>query len=249
MQGSKMKALRVNLQHAVVTLTAGAFLATTASAAVRPQLTRIVAYADQKETPVEILNESSADYMVQAWLEDTKGNDSNIPLVLTPPVMKLGGQKQGKLRLVVIPAEIPQDRESVYWLSIQEIPPKAEMSNKLVVAIRSRLKVFVRPKGLNYEDATKAVKTLTWQVERDGNGTWLKATNPSNYYVSFGKLKLAQSGKAAVMLDDKYEMPAPHASQRYAVPKGFSAGKATITWSGMNDYGGEGEDQKAEVTL
>lgn len=249
MQGSKMKGLSVALKHTALALTVSGLLVTAASAAVRPQLTRIVAYADQKETPVEILNESSADYMVQTWLEDTQGNDSNIPLVLTPPVMKLGGQKQGKLRLVVIPAEIPQDRESVYWLSIQEIPPKAELSNKLVVAIRSRLKVFVRPKGLNYEDATKAVKTLTWQVEHDGNGSWLKASNPSNYYVSFGKLTLAQPGKAPVMLEDKYEMPAPRGSQRYAVPKGFSAGKATVTWSGVNDYGGEGEDFKAEVTL
>lgn len=228
---------------------AALLMTVSATAAVRPQLTRIVAYADQKETPVEILNESSEDYMIQAWLEDTHGSDANIPLVLTPPVMKLGGQKQGKLRLVVMPGAIPQDRESVYWLSIQEIPPKAEVNNKLVVAIRSRLKVFVRPKGLNYDDAAKAVKSLTWKVERDGSGTWLTATNPSNYYISFGRLQLSQSGKAPVMLEDKFNMPAPHDSQRYAVPKGFTGGKVTLSYSAMNDYGGEGEVQKCEVVM
>jgi P pilus assembly chaperone PapD len=40
--------------------------------------------------------------MVQAWLEDLRGNDNDLPLVLTPPVMKLEAKKQGKFRLVVL---------------------------------------------------------------------------------------------------------------------------------------------------
>ncbi|MDX6909534.1 molecular chaperone [Hafnia paralvei] len=217
-----------------------------AYSAVRPQLTRIVAYASDKETPVEIINESSESYMVQSWLEDLDGKDANIPLVLTPPVMRLDGQKQGKLRLVVLPAEIPQDRESVYWLSIQEIPPKAktEADNKVVIAIRSRLKVFVRPQGLNAKGAREAIKSITWDVEHDGTTTWLKANNASAYYISFGDLK-----PNGTMLDDKYQMPAPHGSQRYAVPKAFVGKKVTIIYSAMSDYGSSGEDLKTEVQL
>lgn len=72
---------------------AGVLVSDTVSAGVRPQLTRIVAYASDKETPVEVINDSSETYMLQSWLEDLQGQDNNIPLVLTPPVMKIEGEK------------------------------------------------------------------------------------------------------------------------------------------------------------
>lgn len=236
----------INLKIMPYALVLGIALATLllsvpAFAAVRPQLTRIVAYAADKETPVEVINESQEAYLIQSWLEDLHGSEDNLPLVLTPPVMKIGGRQEGKLRLVVLPAEIPQDRESVYWLSIQEIPPKAreDENNKLVLAIRSRLKVFVRPVGLDNAKAADAVKSLTWAVERDGGDIWLKATNPTPYYISFGKLELKSGGGKGVTLEDKIQMPAPMSSQRYAVPKGLKGKTVTLTYSAVNDYGGE----------
>ena len=60
------------------------FLAGTATAGVRPQLTRIVAYAQDRETPVDVINDSQETYMVQAWLEDLRGNDNDLPLVQSP---------------------------------------------------------------------------------------------------------------------------------------------------------------------
>ncbi|SQI44038.1 Chaperone protein focC precursor [Leminorella richardii] len=230
----------------------GAFLLSAeAYSAVRPQLTRIVAYAEDKETPIEVVNESQETYLIQSWLEDLKGNENGLPLVLTPPVMKIGGKQEGKLRLVVLPGEIPQDRESVYWLSIQEIPPKAKDGgdNKLVLAIRSRLKVFVRPKGLDGTKASDAVKSLSWSVEREGGDVWLKATNPTPYHVSFGKLELKAGGAKGITLEDKIQMPPPMGSQRYAVPKSLKGKSVTITYSGVNDYGGETEVLSTGVKL
>lgn len=219
--------------------------------AVRPMLTRVVAYMADKETSVDIINDAPQTYMVQSWLEDLNGKDDNIPIVLTPPVMRLEGKTQGKLRLVVIPANLPQDRESVYWLAVQEIPPKADNDggNKLVMAIRSRIKVFVRPTGLKSEEARDAVKQLTWTVERSAGKTWLTATNPTPYYISFGKLSLSQSGKPDVMLNDKFHMPPPKGSQRYEVPAAFKGSLATLTYSSVHDYGGTGEELTTRVNL
>lgn len=236
----------------VFSLTLAALLLTSqAFGAVRPQLTRIVAYAADKETPVEVINESQEAYLIQSWLEDLQGSEENLPLVLTPPVMKIGGKQEGKLRLVVLPAEIPQDRESVYWLSIQEIPPKTkeDANNKLVLAIRSRLKVFVRPARLDNAKAAEAVKSLTWAVERDGGDVWLKATNPTPYYISFGKLELKVGGGKGVTLDDKIQMPAPMSSQRYMVPKSLKGKTAILIYSAVNDYGGETDILTTGVAL
>ncbi|WP_187696678.1 MULTISPECIES: fimbrial biogenesis chaperone [Citrobacter] len=239
---------RMKKAAGIAVLTGVWILPADAAAAVRPALTRIVAYAADKETAIEVKNESQESYLVQSWLEDLKGNENNLPLVLTPPVMKVGGGQDGRLRLVVLPAEIPQDRESAYWLSIQEIPPKAKDSkdNKLIIAIRNRLKVFVRPAGLKGE-ASEAVKSLRWTVE-DG-GSCLKADNPTPYHVSFGRLELKAGGGAGVTPEDRIEMTLPLGSRCYTVPERLKGKRATLTYSAMNDYGGETDVLTTEVQL
>lgn len=231
-------------------LAAGMLAGATAPAesAVRPQLTRIVAYAEDRETPAEIINESTETYMVQSWLEDTDGSDKDIPVVLTPPVMKLEGKKSGKLRLVVMKGNIPQDRESVYWLNLQEIPPKAkDAENSLVIAIRSRLKVFVRPAGLDAQGNAEAPSKLTWKMESAGGKRWLRATNPTKYHVSFGELAVGIPGKKGQRLEDKYRMVPPEGSERYEIPATIKSSSVSVTWSGMNDWGGAGKEQTVEV--
>lgn len=224
-------------------------LSVSAEAAIRPQLTRAVAYAEDRETAVEVINDSTEPYMVQSWLEDTDGKDAGIPVVLTPPVMKLEGGKKGKLRLVVMKGKIPQDKESVYWLVMQEIPPKAkDNSNKLVIAIRSRLKVFVRPDGLNATGNNEAPSKLVWKTETEAGKRWLRATNPTKYHVSFGELALAAKGsKSNQRLGDKYRMVPPGGSERYAIPDKLKSGPLTVTWSGMNDWGGAGTENTTTV--
>jgi P pilus assembly chaperone PapD len=238
-------------KHAsIISLICVSFFSTGVFSAVRPQLTRIVASVGQGDTPVEIINESDEPYMLQAWLEDLNGNDSDIPLVLTPPVMRLNGKASGKLRLVVIPSGIPHDRESVYWLSLQEIPPKSKNGeeNKLVIAIRSKLKVFVRPKGFTEKEASIAVTRLKWEVQRDAGKVWLKAVNPTPYYVSFGKFEL-KVGDKVVTLNDKVKMPPPMESQRYEVPRDFEGKSVTLTYNAINDYGGASDDLSVYLTL
>lgn len=105
-----------HLIRTFISLALAAVVTQTSHAAVRPMLTRVVAYATDKETAVDIINDAPQAYMVQSWLEDLNGNDDNLPLILTPPVMRLEGKKQGKLRLVVIPAHIPRtESPSTGW--------------------------------------------------------------------------------------------------------------------------------------
>lgn len=222
-------------------------LSSAASAAVRPQLTRVIAYAEDKETSIGVINDSDTTYMLQSWLEDLQGRDDDLPLVLTPPVMKMEGKSEGKLRLVIMRGEIPQDRESVYWLSLQEIPPKAQdVANRLVVAVRSRIKVFVRPAGLTSEGARASAGALRWSVQREGNQTWLVATNPTPYYISFGQLTVGCDTCRKVTPEEKNAMVPPQGSQRYSLPAQTGA-SVKVTWSAMNDWGGAGEAHSQEV--
>lgn len=207
-------------------------------AAVRPALTRVVALESDKETSIKLLNDDkNHEYLVQSWIEDQKGNDKNLPLMLTPPLFKIGAGREGKLRMVILPGKIPQDRESVYWLWIQEIPPVSKAAgNQLQIAVRTRLKVFIRPAGLKERSSDTAGK-LNWQVIHEGGKNWLVAKNQTPYYASFSELSITVSGKTIPLADKNIMVPAKSESG-YALPAGIS-GSGALNYSVINDFGGE----------
>lgn len=57
---------------------------------------------------------------------------------------KLAGNKDRYLRFVYSGSGLPTNRETVYWINVQEIPPSAKQENVLQIAIRTRVKLFYR---------------------------------------------------------------------------------------------------------
>lgn len=224
-------------------------LTNVASAAVRPALTRVVALESDKETSIKLLNDDTTqDYLVQSWVEDLKGSDKNLPLILTPPLFKIGAGREGKLRMVILPGRIPQDRESVYWLWIQEVPPVSKVKgNQLQVAVRTRLKIFLRPTTLS-EKPAETVSKLQWQVSHDGGKAWLVVKNPTQYYASFSELSVTTGGSAQPVADKNSMVPAK-GEMRYALPAGVSGKAGTLNYSLMNDFGGESPVQHQSLTF
>ncbi|WP_435953905.1 fimbrial biogenesis chaperone [Dryocola sp. BD626] len=224
-------------------------LTNAASAAVRPALTRVIALESDKETSVKLLNDDTAnDYLVQSWVEDLKGNDKNLPLILTPPLFKIGAGREGKLRMVILPGEIPQDRESVYWLWVQEIPPVSKtQGNQLQVAVRTRLKIFMRPASLN-EKPADTINKLQWQVSHEGGKDWLVAKNPTQYYASFSELSVNAGGKAQTLADKNNMVPAK-GEMRYPLPAGVNGKSGVLNYSVINDFGGESAQQHQSLTF
>lgn len=223
-------------------------IANAADAAVRPALTRIIALESDKETSVKLINDDkNHDYLVQSWIEDQQGSDKNIPVVLTPPLFKMGAGREGKLRMVVLPGKKPQDRESVYWLWIQEIPPVSKTAgNQLQLAVRTRLKVFIRPTTLK-ENSADTLSKLTWQVSHEGGKNWLIAKNPTPYYASFSELSATVAGKK-IAIDGKNTMVPAKSESRYALPAGVS-GAGALNYSVINDFGGDSAVQHQSMAF
>ncbi|MEW7314491.1 molecular chaperone [Buttiauxella gaviniae] len=224
-------------------------LSTAASAAVRPALTRVIALESDKETSIKLLNDdTSQDYLVQSWVEDQQGNDKNLPLLLTPPLFKIGAGREGKLRMVILPGKLPQDRESVYWLWIQEVPPVSKAKgNQLQVAVRTRMKIFLRPSSLA-EKPADTVSKLQWQVSHEGGKAWLIAKNPTPYYASFSELSVTAGGQAQPLADKNTMVPAK-GEMRYALPAGVSGKSGALNYSVINDFGGESAVQHQSLTF
>ena len=125
---------------------------------------------------------------------------ASAPFSLTPPMFRLEGGKGQRLRLVYTGEPLPADRESLFWLNVLEVPPRPEASaegnrNLLQLAVRSRMKLFYRPRNLP-GDAATAGASLTWQLEPgQAKGSYrLLAHNASAFYVSLSQASIDVAG-------------------------------------------------------
>ncbi|HBO2178329.1 TPA: molecular chaperone, partial [Pseudomonas aeruginosa] len=75
--------------------------------------TRVVLQAPSKEASILVKNQASQDVMVQSWMEAEEANSSqDVPFAITPPLSRLGGNKQQTLRILFQGKGLPSDRES-----------------------------------------------------------------------------------------------------------------------------------------
>ncbi|WP_185860228.1 fimbrial biogenesis chaperone [Enterobacter asburiae] len=220
-------------------------------------LSRVVVSVDDPQSArIYAVNNSENVYLVQSrvWLADgasgfpvaDKPGSPRIPapFMVTPPLRRI--EKNGVLPLRIIPlkqaAALPQDRESLFFLSAKAIPsqpsdpdaPKAkdvgERGATLSLALQSYIKLFYRPTGLSSHaifDGGVADK-LTFSLD----GGRLKVTNPTPYYITFGLLTVA--GKP-VDADSRRAMVPPAGSYGYPLPAGVSGGE--VTWQVIDEFG------------
>ncbi|NVZ18026.1 fimbria/pilus periplasmic chaperone [Pseudomonas costantinii] len=203
--------------------------------------TRMIYPAGQKEITVKLNNNGMRPALVQAWVDtgdvQSSPTSSKAPFVLSPPVSRIDPSKGQSLRLMFTGVPLPANKESVFWLNILEIPPKAEGPvdlNVLQMAFRSRIKIFYRPDGLT-GSATDAPALVQWKIIPQGQGYALQAFNPTPFHVSLVELNLAVGGKR---FEGENGMVGPGATQVFAVSGLKSApGTGQVEFNAINDYG------------
>jgi len=206
--------------------------------------TRVVFPAKGGEVTVRLTNDNDHPVLVESWIDrgdmHSTPESVEVPFLITPPLFRMEAKKEQSLRIVYTHEQLPADRETLFWLNVLEVPPKptgpqAEGQNFLQLALRSRLKLFYRPAGLQ-GDPLKAPGELTWKVVADGKGYALEAHNPTPYYVTISELSLATAGKNATA---EIGMVAPLADLRlplHDVAQKPAAGSAVL-FTAINDFG------------
>lgn len=202
-------------------------------AAVQVQTTRVIYNAKSASAAVTLSNKSPLPYMVQTWLDagDDAALPHDLPMVITPPLMQLAPGEQAVVRTIYAGSGLPDDKESLLWINVQEIPPTAEADNVLQVAIRTRIKLFYRPLAL---DATldEAARSLQWRIE----GQLLEVHNNSPLHITFSHLQ----GLATAGIGNEIELDMIAPGQTLSVPlsKLNLKGAHSLRFGYINDYGG-----------
>ncbi|MEB7912785.1 fimbrial chaperone [Citrobacter portucalensis] len=205
--------------------------------------TRIVYPQSSKDVIVNLDNRGNKPLLVQTWLDDGRDGvnpqELKLPFVITPPVSRIDPQKGQSLRITYMGNALPQDRESLFWFNVLEIPPKSkakegESLNQLQLAFRTRIKLFFRPDGLKGTPGDAATN-LKWSQKKEGNTLSLFAQNDSPYNVSVSNVKLKMGGKEYTV-DSKSVLPFSGVSMPV---KGLSNNiSGTVIYNTINDNGG-----------
>ncbi len=151
-------------------------------AAVSIDRTRVVYAGDSRSVSVNLSNDNKElPFLAQAWLEDEQYQKISGPLVALPPLQRMEPDSKSVVRITTLPeaSQLPQDRESLFYFNVREIPPKSEKSNVLQLALQTRVKLFYRPEAIVPKRGTVWQEQLVFQ--RDGRQ--LTVNNPTPFYI------------------------------------------------------------------
>jgi P pilus assembly chaperone PapD len=202
---------------------------------------RIIYSGKQREVTVQLSNNGASPELVQSWIDEgdakTTPENSKAPFIVSPPISRVEPATGQALRVSLTTASLPQDRESLFWFNVLEIPPKpVEASittpeNFLQVAFRSRIKLLYRPAGLAGE-ANEAPEKLQWRFVSTG----VIVKNPTPYYVSFTEINAVFTQKV-VPLAPHGDMLAPGQEKTLSF-SGDTSRITDIAFTTINDFGG-----------
>lgn len=226
-RGKVMK--RVTSLLAMCVLCTG--LTPAAQGAVALDRTRAIYPGGEKGLVMNISNDSSQKpYLAQAWLEDERGNPLRDYLMVTPPMQRLEPAQKSVVRVSALPsaASLPQDRESLFYFSVREVPPKSDRPNVLQLALQTKIKLFYRPAAITPERFSRQDDKLILHKVSGG----FRVENPTPYYMTV--LGITGGLTQSVAKDFKPVMIAPKSSA--TVHSQVFAKPHLIT---INDFGGK----------
>ncbi|MEG1419474.1 MAG: molecular chaperone [Citrobacter sp.] len=214
----------------LILLLAALILPVTATAGVVVGGLRFIYPQRAKSLSVSLRNTANAPYLVQSKILPDDAQDSpglltstpklaKVPFIVTPPLFLMPGQNEHQLRIIAT-GNIPQDRESLFWLSVSAIPSvnDAEKS-RVLIAFRQQVKLIWRPDALAEKQGE-----LRWQRhQRD-----VIVSNDSAWYVTLAGMQI--NGKA---LTGGMVPPFSRRQQPWCP----ATGKCTISWQDMDDMG------------
>lgn len=142
-------------------------------------------------------------------------------------------QQKQIIRIMNMDTALPKDRESLFWLNVQEVPPKPKVKDGegsvLAIAMNTRVKLIYRPASV--KDGRKNAEKLL-KLEQRGSETWLK--NPTPYYMAVVNVK--HDGKD-IALSDKVMKEVAQLKPFSDVNLGKKV-SGIISVDAVNDWGG-----------
>ncbi|EFD0440048.1 Chaperone protein fimC precursor [Klebsiella quasipneumoniae] len=211
------------------------FLSFAANANIIIDGTRIIFPSNKKEVSVRVTNVGDTPSLAQVWVDDGKIQNSSsndkAPFIVLPPIIRIDPAKGQTFRLVYSGVTLPQDRESLYWFNLLDIPPepKGEQENNyLQLSIRSRIKLFFRPSEIQTTE-NNPEKSLSWDFE--GQREVISVKNSSPFFITIDSITINGEKVQGAMIPPFSKVDIKNTGRKWnSAPK-------NVTYTTINDYG------------
>jgi P pilus assembly chaperone PapD len=209
------------------------------NAAISLDRTRVIFNGASKSVSLNVSNENKhLPYLAQGWIEDKQGNKITSPLIVLPPVQRIEPGAKSQVKIQGLPAvqQLPQDRESLFYFNLREIPPRSDKPNTLQIALQTRIKLFYRPQAI---EPTKEDMSTPWQekltLTRQGDRYVINNTTP--YYITIVDARTQKEASSVKGFEPL--MVEPKSSASLSVSAHILGSSPVLAY--VNDYGGRPE--------
>ncbi len=218
------------------------------------QSTRVV-YPGQEKNGITftVTNNTTQPYLLQtrviplaaeptdeSHVQAPQQESHKVPFIVLPPLQRFEPAEALALRIRLTNQTLPTDRESVFVLSLKAIPSQSttDGSSRLVLAMQNNLKLFYRPEGLPAYSSEQLAGKLRFQHQ----GTDLKVTNPTPYYMTFSSLSVGTHPVEGTALS---KWIPPFGEQAYPLPRDA---QGTVKWKLIDGDGRVTPEQSRSLT-
>ncbi|VXC36225.1 putative periplasmic pilus exported chaperone [Pseudomonas sp. 8O] len=217
-----------------------AVVAPQAQAAIALDRTRVVYPSSEKSVSLTVRNQNpELPYLAQGWLENEDGVklDNKGPFAVLPPVQRVEPDSQTQVKIQALPGAslLPQDRESLFYFNLREIPPQSDKPNVLQIALQTRIKMFYRPAALAEEAARQEAIPYQEKITLEKTGDSYTVINPTPYYVTLVGASTKKGGDVIAGFEPLMVPPLGSAK----LGGSAAALGATPVLVYVNDYGGQ----------
>ena len=241
-RGNTMRNFNINKFTTLATIIA----INTANADVYINATRVIYPAEKREITFTVGNGANTKSLIQTWVDEGNPKDtpdnSKAPFILTPPLAVIGAQKTQNIRMSYSGEQVlPSDKESLFWINVLEAPKNTQDPNELRISLRTRIKLFYRPSGLEIKPE-EAPQKIDWQMNHNNDKWVLTAKNNSPYFITLSQIKIKTNEFTGIAkLSPQNSMISPGQNVEFALTPDATPTETGIKFSAINDYGGNSD--------
>ena len=192
--------------------------------------------ANKNGTKFSLMNTSKNTFLMQSWIRMLDGEDK-APFIVLPPLKRVDPQERLNLRILRTGGNLPEDRESVFYLTMRAVPTisaKQEGTGVVTLVLQNSIKLFYRPQGLPKD----GINAVAHKLQFTRNGNQLTAINPSPFYLTLSHLAV---GPYLLDKDKLQLMVPPKGQQSWQIP---SSARGEVRWKLIDEMGESTQEQR-----
>ncbi|CAG9435396.1 molecular chaperone [Providencia alcalifaciens] len=204
--------------------------------------TRIIFNGDEKRVSFPASNDTEQDYVFHGQVLTKQLDQFSRSFIVSPEVVHLKAGESKQIQIVLLGGDMPQDRESLFYLQGHFLPSDMNSADSTVGMRMSyvlQMKLFYRPEKL--KASFDAVDKVADQLSFEFKNKILTVTNRSPYYLTLNSLFCKD---IFIPTPDDKSMLEPFSNVSFAVELDEVP---SLTWTLLNDGGFTTEPQTKKL--